>query len=486
MKPRFFFVILLISVLAQNCSTNKTYAEYSDTEPGSSTLSQFRITTADIEGVKVLRPDFQIEKLTPEQVSQLSQGIATRRIIKNKLINTQAISSEDMALITELAGSQLQMGTYRDRFQKNLENSKLHFVTLQVLLVRGNDESAKNTANEHIKQLKSLKSKSSLDQYISQNTTDNYRRELNGILEPLCVNCGSHELDELIQGIQDGEGFMTKEISGNTLVIRVIKEDHIVPRRVAAYYQKHIEMIQSLVSSSTSEETKVFRERSSSELSEPLANNNLKNFYESEWQSHFQTLIKQSGFEVSELPFLNAMDSNKGFPPESEMNQIVLLKKEGNDYLKFSEFHPKFQKVWNLLSNDTSGPKDKYLKDLFSLFYDIYLPGLIIQTSDEWKKIEKSDSYKKSIELFQESICWNYYLKESTKMIVISDSDALTHYETYKNILYLKSQDPNSGNRSFAEVKQDIINQLSQEKKQAVIKNLIEQIKEEHKLKTTI
>jgi hypothetical protein len=486
MKPKYFILILLIALFSQNCLSKKTYAVYTDTAIGSTSPSEFKITTDDIEGVKVLRPDFQLDKLTPEQVTQLSQGIATRRIIKNNLLNTNAISSEDMALITELAGSQLQMGTYRDRFQKKLEDSTLHFVTLQVLLVRGNDEVAKNTALEHIKQLKVLKSKSSLDEYISKNTTDNYRRELNGILEPLCVNCGSHELDELIQGIQDGEGFMTKEISGNTLVIRVIKEDRIVPRRATAYYQKHIEMIQALVSKSTSEETKVFRDRSSVELAEPLANNNLKNFYESEWQNHFQSLIKQSGFEVSELPFLNAMESNKAFPPESELNQIVLLKKEGAEFLKFSEFNPKFQKVWTLLSNDTSGPKDKYLRDLFSLFYDIYLPGLIIQSSDEWKKIENSSSYKKSIDLFQESICWNYYLKESTKSILVSDADALTHYETYKNILYLKSQDPNSGNRSFAEVKQDIINQLTQEKKQSVIKNLIEQIKEEHKLKTTI
>ncbi|MCB1156414.1 MAG: hypothetical protein H7A25_22615 [Leptospiraceae bacterium] len=428
-----------------------------------------------------------------DQISIL-EAIALREIAYIDADKKGLTRNKEFTDVLSVAEKQIISNVYRQEFSEKASSDKqAEFAVIQFSYIRRNPDKSANQkkADEQLKQLKAMKQDSEIYSFMRENTEENGRKPIGGILEPFCISCGTNPLYEIFsEGIKSGnkDFFISKDPDSNLYVYRVLEKDKVKLSELKTYFSKKLNELRGLAEAfkknAKPEEQGLAKYYSETGNAFETKVNRTVEHYKNQievqiWIDEYDRIKKSSGFSFN--PLFEGKDPSS-IKPEQVSEEDKLFTIGQKDYT-LKDVSEEFEKV----RIKTPGMDSRRLfSEKMGFLYNIYIPSLLINSLKEAATIRSGERFKVRMELLKNDIAWNLFLKNAhEKEIIISDKDLKETYEAGKMYSYLDEEKKKQGKSvplPFEKVKDKIMFELKNSRMKKLQEEAIETLKKTYKL----
>lgn len=479
--------IIALQILTINCSSDsEALASYEGGIVSRKELRDF----FEIRGAKI---DEKTASIQSQQT--VLEHIALQKLIYNETISSGKISKEFLDNLVEITKGQMLIAVYKKEFEeKVLESNPLELISMQMVVLKGEEEDTKAKAEEILSKLNQTSKEAEINSIVVSSTMDESRIPIKGYIEPFCVNCGPDPIQDIYKEAlekNDGKFYLTYS-NGRTYILRITETRHIhtkvLDKFLTKEFQKLKERAEEYVSSTTDEASKqsakYYTDSNPSENGAGYADHLSRQFKDRIWQTELERIRSESKIQVVEPPMLISAESIKltDFPDTK-----VLAILPDNSEITIGSFHTNFKEVSEILGRGKPQDKKQELWDMLNFFYNIYLSSLFLQEDPSAKIILSSDLYKDALEYFRYSLTWTLFMKDiASEEIRISETEIRDTYEAGKLFAYSTPDSKNPQKRNplpYSQVKERIKEELEKSKRDAISDTKLNTLKTEYQLK---
>ncbi|GBF49104.1 hypothetical protein LPTSP4_06140 [Leptospira ryugenii] len=435
------------------------------------------------------------EPVNSEIQSKIVENIALEKMLMLDSIKNQKVSQEDLQKLENLVSDFLKFNVYlKDYVKRSIESKPLEFVSLEMALIRSEDEAANvKKADEILAKLNSAKS-SEISDILAEATDDVGRKPIGGKLEPFCTNCNSNPLEDIIEATKKapkGEFIKYDKDPRMIYVLRITDTEKVNAKRVAKYYtsvfKDFAKLAEEYAKTHTDEQTKnavsYLVEGDQEEKGKQFAQQMIKQFEQGLYQKESMRIKEAAGVEFGNLPPVFSVEEI--VPKDYSADRVLLKYKDGSIY-KWSDLEKEFAELPKALLNDYKDDKSKIF-DMVKLFQSTLVQGKIAKTSPEVQKIGKKQEFLLQLDRMKGSLAFKNLQDEMSALkIEISPKQIQDTYEAGKLYAYSKA-DPRDPNKRiplpFYEVKDKIKSELENNEKNAYVQKRVDTLKSSYNLK---
>ncbi|MBE7411494.1 MAG: hypothetical protein L6Q54_08970 [Leptospiraceae bacterium] len=455
---------------------------------------------------KVLRSDLRIfyslkeipinaNTTSIQNQSSIAEDIAIQMISEFEFKKNHPNSTMQFNNIKEVVEKQLVATLWKKQFlEKVRNNSEIEFAESQIAIIRRTNpaQSGIEKADKLLSLLQSLKSDKEISESISQNTEEESRKPLGGLLEPHCLNCGKDPVTENIFGnLKDNPKgqFFKKEIDGNFYIIRINKVTKVKPLKLENYFQKVFSEFKVMADKykklAKSEEDKknaeYYADDKTSEKAKMTAEHILKQYENSKWNDKYQKLKEDSGIKLSQA----ILPQNQDFSINLKSDTVLFTKKD-NSVFTYQNLVDTYEKV-NIFKRKGQTSKEEDMKEKIAFLQQILLPSAILTDRKEASEIIGSQKFKQNLEFANRSIAFALIQSDiQNKNYPVTEKELKDTYEMGKLYAYSTPQKEDPTKRTplpFSMVRDRIVTEVENSKKKAEYEKIINRFKNDYHLK---
>lgn len=473
-KMKLKLLILTLSLVVAFCNREKEeLATYKD---GNVTRKEFR-GYYDFRNIPVN------EKTTSVQAqSQILENLAIQILVDKEIDSSKENESPFYKKIFELSEIQFLSNLIMKEYLKDFKKKeKLNFVTVQFLLLLPN----KGNPDEELEKLNSLKSDDEIFKYISENTQEEQRKPLGGILEPLCTNCKDDTFLPIFQeGISaNDKAFRKTNLEDKILIYRIYERKQVSEKDLESYFKKVFQKFRDMAiefqnNSKTDEEKEKARYYAEDEpnLSNKVARfaeRAIQTFEAKAWDDEYERRKKEIGFESTEI-----LEGKKGNNLSSYPLNTLLFKTNNLEY-KLENLNQEFSEYLQIRGNQQFNEA----QEKWNFLHNIVLPKYLIVATDKGRSIKETDNYKNNIPFLKRNVAWISFIKRIQDSIQLTEDEIKNAYEMGKNFAYSQEVGGKKIPLPFEKVRAQISEELKQNKLRSSVEDKISKMKETYSLK---
>jgi hypothetical protein len=484
-KLTFIFIISSLFTL-MNCNFDSD--AFASFEGGIVTRKEVR-DFYDIRGLKITDENASISRQ-----ANLVEQIALQKIIYNEYVNSGKYSKEFLDSLVRLTKGQILLSLYKKSFEeKKLKETPMELINMQMLVLRDPDDSLDEKGQELLNKLNSASSEREINEIIIDNTQDESRKAINGMIEPFCLNCGPNPFEDVLsEAIQsDDNKFYLKKSGGVIYIVRNMGIRKIHEVAIGRYLTKAFANFESMAKDYEAKATdenekqtaKYYSESEPEERGIPMGEQFSRQFKNALWQEELERIKNESKIEVPNAPPLSSPDdiSLSDFP-----DNRVLANLANSEAITIGSFKKEFKELSIVLGKGSEEGEKQELWDMLNFFYNIYLSSLYLQEDSKSNQIMETELYKDSLEYLRYSLTWALFMKDiSNEKVEVSEAEMRENYETGKMFSY-STPDPNNPQKKitkpYGAVRADILKDMENAKRKAIFDKKLDAMREKYKL----
>ncbi|MDF3820120.1 hypothetical protein P3G55_09430 [Leptospira sp. 96542] len=416
--------------------------------------------------------------------ANLLENIAIQKIILGDMVKSGKLSQADLDNVVETIGHSMILKTYLDEYvKKNLKNSPMEFLEMQMALVRGEDPVATKQKAEDLKNKLNKMSDSEIAKEITSVTSDSNRKPVAGKLDPFCSNCAQTPFDPILKQLANiGTGeFITyseNDDSNIVYVVRALKKEKVHPERLPVYLTKKFEAFQK----EAEEYAKANPDAESKQAIEYLTQGNQadkarefssmlsKQYEQGLYERESNRLREATGIVLAtDLP--NRLDQLD--PKTFGADRVLYTTKEGVSF-KWIELVAEYEKLPGILKREMKDEKQR-VGMLLSILQSIIIPRKMAEASPEIADVKKTDSFRYQLEQLRWNVGLNVFTQEISAIpLSITDEQVRDTYEAGKLYAYSEQSGDNPRDRRpipFASVRERVKSDLEKSQRELIVKD---------------
>jgi hypothetical protein len=479
MKLFFLFISVISIFLFAGCSEdNKILVSTTHQNLTRGQLKEYyRINSIPIDS----------QKASIQSQTKVAETLVLRSLVFKEL-GESITEDPDYKAMFSIAEKQLVTSIYQENFSKaNEKNQKFQTALIQFIYLKGEPNVDKKAEALSLqKEINSIKDEKKIFDFISQKTDEKGRKPIGGFLEPICTNCNQNPLSRVFkEGIDSNspQFFVASDEYGSYYIYRVKEKKELSFSNFHAYLKEKFLEYKSFSDAflaKAQEEEKQFASyysQGGKELENKIkltAEHYQKEITENGWKTELEKIQTELG-----LTLLDEVNLKEGTPsPETVLFQTPNYTYTYSDLQKeTSVFEKQLDKV---------DPKVLH-KERMNFFYKLSLPSFLLTNGKEAEKIRSSEAYQKKLPYIKNEIALGMlHRKIASEKVDIPEADIRSAYEAGKLYTYI---DPNKSTEKqkvplpYAEVRDRIKQELTQNIQGTKLKNELEAIKKKYSLK---
>jgi hypothetical protein len=478
-------ILLLLLTTIVNCNSDSdAFASFED---GRVTRKEVR-DFYEIRGLKIDPESASIQK----QASLVEQ-IAYQKIVFEDSIKSGKVTKEFLENLVHLTKGQILLSLYKKSFEeKAVKQTPMELIDMQMLVLRDPENSLAEKGQELLTKLNSSSS-SEIDKIISENTQDDSRKSINGLIEPYCLNCGPNPFEDILSELlKEKYGkFYLKKSNDIIYIVRILGKRNISEPSVGRYLTKVFKNFESTAKEyeaksqveADKQNAKYYSDSDPEDRGKSMGEHLARQFKANIWQKELKRIKSESKIQVQNPPILKSPEDLKmeDFPVDR-----VLANLSNSEAITVGSFQKDFKGLSEVLGKGNAGNAKQEMWDLLNFFYNVYISSLYLQEDNQSKKLLKTDLYDDSLEYLKYSLVWALFMKDiSAEKVMVSDSEIRETYEAGKMFAY-SSPDPKNPQKrnpiSFSEVRLKILSDLENAKRKSIFDKKINELKVKSKL----
>ncbi|PJE04188.1 MAG: hypothetical protein CK427_02565 [Leptospira sp.] len=484
-KLTFIFILSSLMILL-NCNFDSD--AFASFEGGIVTRKEVR-DFYEIRGLKITDENASISKQ-----ANLVEQIALQKIVYNDFSKSGKYSKEFLDSLVRLTKGQILLSLYKKSFEENkLKKTPMELIDMQMLVLRDQDNSLDEKGQELLAKLNATSSQSEINKIIIENTQDETRKAINGMIEPFCLNCGPNPFEDVLSEAikSDDKKFYLKKAGGVIYIVRNLGIRKIHEAAIGRYLTKAFKNFETMAKEyeanvsdeNAKQSAKYYSESEPEERGIPMGEQFSRQFKASLWQEELERIKNESKIEVPSPPELQSPDqiAVADFP-----DNRVLANLADSSAITIGSFKKEFKELSSVLGKGTEDGEKQELWDMLNFFYNIYLSSLYLQEDSKSKDIVETQLYEDSLEYLRYSLTWALFMKEiSNEKVEVSEVEMRENYETGKMFSY-SSPDPSNPQKKitkpYASVRLDILRDMENAKRKSIFDKKLDAMREKYKL----
>lgn len=465
--------ILFISIFFVQCNNEKE--ELASFKDGKITRKEFR-DYYDFRNIPIN------DKTTSIQAqSQILENLAIQILVDKEMEQNKETESPFYKKVFELSEIQFLSNLIMKDFLKNFKKKeKFDMVTVQFLLLLPN----RGNPDEELSKLNSLKSDKEIFQYISQNTQEEQRKPLGGILEPMCANCKDEFISVFQEGISANDKVFRKtNLDDKILIYRIYERKSVSEKDLEKFYKKIFEKFRDMAlefqNNASSEEEK--QKAAYYAEDEPNLSNKALRFVEKTvstfdakaWEEEYENRKKEINFQSTEI-----LEGKKGNNLSQLPLNTILFKTKDIEY-KVEDLNKDYAEYHKILGNRQINEENEKWNFLTSLIVTKYS----IVDTEKGRAIKETEAYKNSQEFLKRNVSWISFIRNIQDRINVTEEEIKNAYEMGKNFAYSQEIGGKRVPIPFTQIRGRIEEEIKNNKLRNAVEEKISKLKENYSLK---